>query len=70
MIKWDGIKRWNEDWNKDLNMREAFKVSAVPYFQEVARRIGKDTMQQWIDTLGYGNMKYQRPIDSFWLNNS
>ena len=38
VIKWDGIKRWNEDWNKDLTMEEAFKVSSVNYYQEVARR--------------------------------
>ena len=69
VIKWDGIKRSNDDWNKDLNLREAFKVSAVPYFQEVARRIGKDTMQQWIDTLAYGNKNIAGPVDSFWLNN-
>jgi beta-lactamase class D len=69
VIKWDGIKRWNPDWNKDLTMAEAFKVSAVPYFQEVARRIGKDTMQRWIDTLHYGNKNINGPIDSFWLNN-
>ena len=30
VIKWDGVKRWNEDWNKDLTMKEAFAVSAVP----------------------------------------
>jgi beta-lactamase class D len=69
VIKWDGIKRWNEDWNKDLTMEEAFRVSAVPYYQEVARRIGRDTMQRWIDTLGYGNKNISGPIDSFWLNN-
>ena len=70
VIKWDGIKRWNADWNKDLNMKEAFKVSAVPYYQEVARRIGKDTMQQWIDSIAYGNKNISGPIDSFWLNNN
>ena len=70
IIKWDGIKRWNEDWNKDLTMEEAFKVSAVNYYQEVARRIGKDTMKRWIDTLHYGNMNINGPIDSFWLNNT
>ncbi len=69
IIKWDGIKRWNDDWNKDLTMEEAFKVSAVPYYQEVARRIGRDTMQHWIDTLQYGNKNISGPIDSFWLNN-
>lgn len=70
IIKWDGVKRWNENWNKDLTMEEAFKVSAVPYYQEVARRIGHDTMKFWIDTLHYGNMNIGGPIDSFWLNNT
>ena len=69
VIKWDGVKRWNEDWNKDLTMKEAFAVSAVPWFQEVARRIGRDTMQRWVDSLGYGNRNISGPIDSFWLNN-
>jgi beta-lactamase class D len=69
VIKWDGVKRWNEDWNKDLTMKEAFAVSAVPWYQEVARRIGRDTMKMWIDTLGYGNRNISGPIDSFWLNN-
>lgn len=70
VIKWDGIKRWNDDWNKDLTMEEAFKVSAVPYYQEVARRIGRDIMKLWIDSLHYGNMNVSGPIDSFWLNNT
>ncbi|MBA2249252.1 MAG: class D beta-lactamase [Chitinophagaceae bacterium] len=70
IIKWDGVKRSNNDWNQDLTMEQAFKVSSVPYYQEVARRIGKDTMQRWIDTLHYGNMNISGPIDSFWLNNT
>jgi beta-lactamase class D len=69
VIKWDGVKRWNPDWNKDLSMEEAFKVSAVNYYQEVARRIGHDSMKRWIDTLGYGNKNISGPVDSFWLNN-
>lgn len=75
LIKWDGQVRvfpggdTAKDWNKDMNMTEAFKVSSVPYYQEVARRIGKDTMQAWIDSLGYGNRNTSGPVDSFWLNN-
>jgi beta-lactamase class D len=69
VIKWDGRKRFNPQWNKDLTMQEAFKVSAVPYYQEVARRIGKDTMQLWLDSLNYGNKKISG-IDTFWLDNS
>jgi beta-lactamase class D len=70
VIKWDGIVRSVPDWNKDLTMRDAFKVSAVPYYQEVARRIGKDTMQFWLDSLHYGTTKIKSRIDTFWLDNS
>lgn len=69
VIKWDGISR-RDDWNKDLTMKEAFKVSSVPYYQEVARRIGKDTMKLWLDSLKYGNVKMGARVDSFWLDNS
>lgn len=76
IIKWDGVVRTfpngdtAKDWNKDLSMEEAFKVSAVPYFQEVARRIGKDTMQHWLDSVKYGNHTIGNKIDMFWLDNS
>ena len=68
VIKWDGIKR-RPAWDKDLTMYEAFRVSAVPYYQEVARRIGTQQMQFWLDSLQYGN-KVISKIDSFWLDNS
>ncbi len=73
VIKWDGIVRFRPEWNQDLTMAQAFKFSAVNYYQEVAHRIGKDTMQHWLDTLGYGS-RYTKAkinrIDSFWLDNS
>ena len=70
IIKWDSVKQRVEEWNKDLTMYEAFRVSSVPYYQEVARRIGKDTMQFWLDSLSYGSKKITSAIDTFWLNNS
>ncbi len=76
LIKWDGITRRypNGDtataWNRDLTAEEAFKVSAMPYYQEVARRIGKETMQHWLDSLKYGTKKISTRIDTFWLDNS
>ncbi len=69
-IKWDGLVRNRPEWNKDMGMKEAFKVSCVPYYQEVARRIGRDTMMRWIDSLGYGNKQMGKAVDSFWLDNS
>lgn len=70
VIKWDGVVRSVDAWNKDLTMYDAFRVSAVPYYQEVARRIGKDTMQSWLDSLHYGTQKIKSAIDTFWLDNS
>ncbi len=70
VIKWDGVVRQIPQWNKDLTMAEAFKLSAVPYYQEVARRIGKDTMQLWLDSLHYGTQKIKSRVDTFWLDNS
>ena len=68
-IPWDGVKRPVAEWNKTMNMKEAFKTSNVGYYQEVARRIGKDTMQFWLDTLGYGTKNIGNEVDQFWLNN-
>ena len=76
IIKWDGVTREIPEWNKDLSMYEAFRVSAVPYYQEVARRIGKDTLTFWLDSLKYGlksvkdTFRLRSPVDSFWLDNS
>lgn len=76
VIKWDGVKRNVEEWNKDLSMYEAFRVSAVPYYQEVARRIGKDRMEYWMDTVNYGAgpkdtaFRIHTAIDTFWLDNT
>jgi beta-lactamase class D len=69
VIPWDGITRSVPEWNQPLSLQHAFRISAVPYFQEVARRITKPVMQQWLDTVKYGNMKISR-IDTFWLDNS
>jgi beta-lactamase class D len=74
VIPWDSVKRSRPEWNQDLTMEKAFRYSAVPWFQELARRIGKDTMQHWLDTLGYAS-KYKKPViannlDTFWLDNS
>lgn len=53
-----------------VSMETAFKQSVVPYYQEVARRMGKDTLQFWLDSLSYGNHQIGKSIDSFWLNNT
>ena len=65
--QWDGVERTIPTWNRDLPFREAFQASCVPAFQNLARQIGSERMQNWIDTIGYGNCDTSAGIDIFWL---
>lgn len=65
--RWDGEKRFLADWNRDLTLKEAFRVSCVPAFQQLAITIGAERMQLWIDSLGYGDRDLSSGIDIFWL---
>jgi beta-lactamase class D len=68
VFKWNGEKRRLPQWEKDLRLEEAFRVSCVPCYQEVARKIGAERMKNWLDQLGYGNMVVTpATIDVFWL---
>lgn len=70
VIPWDGVVREPQDWNRDMDMREAFRVSNVPYYQEIARRVERQNYQHYLDTVKYGNMKIGSKVDAFWLDNS
>lgn len=65
--KWDGKKRMFPDWNKDLTLKEAFRVSCVPAYQELARKIGVERMKTWIGRIGYGDRNISSGLDVFWL---
>jgi beta-lactamase class D len=69
VLTWDGIQRKLPAWNRDLNMREATRLSAYWFYQVLARRIGHERMQKWVTQVGYGNQKIgsQADIDKFWL---
>jgi beta-lactamase class D len=67
VFKWDGVKRSIEAWNRDHTMRSAIAASAVPVYQEIARRIGQERMQKYVDLFEYGNRNIGGGIDQFWL---
>jgi beta-lactamase class D len=67
IIKWDGTKRFYEMWNKDQTLANAIKYSCVWAYQELARRVGTQKMQYFLDTVKYGNSKMGAEIDNFWL---
>jgi beta-lactamase class D len=67
VFKWDGVTRSIEAWNHDHTMRSAIAVSAVPVYQEIARRVGAERMQKFVDLFEYGNRDIGGGIDQFWL---
>lgn len=66
-LKWDGVERQFPNWNRDHDLRSAYKYSVVWYYQEMARRVGVDTMKYWLDKVSYGNADTTGGEDQFWL---
>jgi beta-lactamase class D len=67
VIKWDSVQR-REVCNKDMDMREAFRESCYGYFKGIADRAGQATLQQYLDTVRYGNKELGKEFDAAWIN--
>lgn len=79
---WSGEIFWNEDWNRDIDFREAFRTSCVWYYRQVIDDIGAERMQEELDKLQYGNCDISdwegrlntnnsnRALTGFWIESS
>jgi beta-lactamase class D len=67
IMQWDGVERRLAQWNRDHTLASAFSMSAVWYYQALARQIGPLRMKKYLDELGYGNGSIEGGIDYFWL---
>ncbi len=68
ILKWNGEQHWQDVWEKDMTFQEAIKVSCVPCYQEIARKIGPEQMRQQLKRITYPDMVFdQTSIDQFWL---
>ena len=56
-----------KEWENDASLRSGIKVSHVPAFQELARRIGLQNMREQLDVLDYGNREIGNNVENFWL---
>jgi beta-lactamase class D len=69
-IKWDGVRHDIEPWNHDQTLASAVKESVVWYFQKVAKEIGPERMQHYLNLVGYGNGDISGGITKFWLEST
>ena len=67
VIRWDGVKRWLSTWNRDHSLASGMRYSVVWFYQDIARRIGQERMDQWLAHVDYGNRDSGGGIDQFWL---
>jgi beta-lactamase class D len=55
------IIRWNREewhvqaWNQDLSLKDAFRLSCVPCYIQLAEKIGEEKYQQYLSKIHYGN---------------
>ena len=68
VFKWNGTHYAIEAWNRDHTLRSAIAASAVPVYQQIAKRIGAEREQKYLDLLNYGNRNISGGIEHFWLN--
>lgn len=70
VFKWDGVERSRPEWNRDHDLESAFRNSVVWYYQEIARRVGVEAMQEYLDRFQYGNRRIGDAVDTFWFDGS
>jgi beta-lactamase class D len=68
IFRWNGEKRRLKQWEHDMKLKEAFALSCVPCYQEVARKIGHERMKSFLAEMDYPGMDVRAGnIDLFWL---
>ncbi|MEW5959675.1 MAG: class D beta-lactamase [Chloroflexota bacterium] len=67
VIEWDGTTYNVPSWNQDHSLKTAIQNSVVWYYQELARQVGKEKIQSYVDAANYGNKDISGQIDTFWL---
>lgn len=71
IYKWDGIPRMHlgkviDVWNKDTDMKTAFKNSTVWFYEELAKKIKRKTYKKILKNCEYGNSNLTEKGLDFW----
>lgn len=71
IIKWDGELKSHfgtivNAWNKNTDLKNAYKNSTVWFYVELAKRIGRSRYKQTLRKCRYGNENYTEKGTDFW----
>ena len=68
IFEWDGEPKMFARWEQDLIFKDAFHFSCVPCYQDLARNIGVEAMNEHLTKFEYGNKMIDLTnLDMFWL---
>lgn len=67
VLPYGGKPQMFDIWEQDMGLRDAIRISNVPIYQELARRIGLKRMREGVEKLGFGNHDIGDSVDTFWL---
>lgn len=71
VFKWDGKPKSHlgtvvNVWNKDTDLKNAYKNSTVWFYMEIAKRIDRDLYRRILKKCRYGNGNYTEKGTDFW----
>ncbi|MEC3965836.1 penicillin-binding transpeptidase domain-containing protein [Flagellimonas halotolerans] len=71
ILNWDGKPKSHfgtviKAWNKDTDMRSAYKNSTVWFYVEMAKRIGRKKYRKILKKCNYGNGNFSEKGTDFW----
>lgn len=70
VYKWDGQKRWMDDWNRDHALPTSMWYSVVWFYQRIAKEVGADRYRKYLADFHYGNADPSGDVTMFWLNHT
>lgn len=71
VFKWDGKPKYHlgtlmNAWNKDTDLKNAYKNSTIWFYEDVAKKVGRRTYRKVLKKTGYGNNDLTEKGVDFW----
>lgn len=70
IIKWDGVKREFDQWNRDQTPKSWLNYSSIWVSQQLTPQIGMGKIKRYLRIFHYGNQDMSGGITKAWLSSS
>ncbi|MEO1435216.1 MAG: penicillin-binding transpeptidase domain-containing protein [Bacteroidota bacterium] len=68
LIPWDGQDRMFDSWEADMTLRQAYRRSCLPCYQDLVRQMGSKIIRKYLTQFDYPGMRFDSTdYDQFWV---